>query len=289
MARRASVDLAAYDDRYAGAAHYVLGDLCRLRGQLGAAEAEFATAADLGRTPQPGSALLAAQRGHHADALATLGEVLECHPDLGAAVVDDVRAALALAEVAADAGEAEVVVRACERVVALAGDDATVLVVAYRELAGGRAAVASSDPETGGDHLGRAVAGFDALAMPYDAARARVELASAMRATGDIERAVAVEEAATAALDALGAATADATSITDHSGLAQLSMREREVLALVASGQTNQDVAASLHLSPHTVARHLANIFTKLGVRSRTAAAASAVAAGLVHPRDGQS
>ena len=49
-----------------------------------------------------------------------------------------------------------------------------------------------------------------------------------------------------------------------------------EVLRLVASGQSNPQIADTLFLSPKTVQRHLSNIFTKTGVTSRTAAAAYA-------------
>ncbi len=52
-----------------------------------------------------------------------------------------------------------------------------------------------------------------------------------------------------------------------------LTAREVEVLRLVASGRSNPEIAADLVLSEKTVARHLSNIFTKLDVRSRTAAA----------------
>ena len=55
-----------------------------------------------------------------------------------------------------------------------------------------------------------------------------------------------------------------------------LTEREVEVLRLVAHGRSNADIAQSLVLSERTVARHLSNIFTKLGVASRTAAAAFA-------------
>ena len=53
-----------------------------------------------------------------------------------------------------------------------------------------------------------------------------------------------------------------------------LTAREQEVLGLVAAGKSNREIAADLVLSEHTVARHLQNIFAKLGVSSRTAASA---------------
>jgi DNA-binding NarL/FixJ family response regulator len=54
------------------------------------------------------------------------------------------------------------------------------------------------------------------------------------------------------------------------------------VLRLVATGRSNPQVAADLVLSEKTVARHLSNIFTKLDVRSRTAATAFAFEHGVV-------
>jgi DNA-binding CsgD family transcriptional regulator len=62
---------------------------------------------------------------------------------------------------------------------------------------------------------------------------------------------------------------------------AQLSAREREVLTVLAEGVTNQELADRLFISERTANRHLSNIFTKLGVRTRTAAARVAIQAGL--------
>jgi DNA-binding CsgD family transcriptional regulator len=56
--------------------------------------------------------------------------------------------------------------------------------------------------------------------------------------------------------------------------------REREVLALVAAGKTNGEIAAVLAVSARTVQKHLDHIFQKLGVETRTAAAVRALAAG---------
>ena len=51
-----------------------------------------------------------------------------------------------------------------------------------------------------------------------------------------------------------------------------LTTREREVIALVADGLTNAEVAERLWISPGTVRRHLENVYGKLGVHTRTAA-----------------
>jgi DNA-binding CsgD family transcriptional regulator len=61
-----------------------------------------------------------------------------------------------------------------------------------------------------------------------------------------------------------------------------LSPREREVLALLAEGLTNRQLAQTLFISERTANRHVSNIFSKLGVNNRTAAARWAVDAGLV-------
>ncbi|MGH2686125.1 MAG: response regulator transcription factor, partial [Actinomycetota bacterium] len=61
-----------------------------------------------------------------------------------------------------------------------------------------------------------------------------------------------------------------------------LSQREVEVLRLVASGHTNRQMAAELNLSEKTIARHVSNIFTKIGVSTRAAATAFAFEHGLI-------
>jgi DNA-binding NarL/FixJ family response regulator len=63
---------------------------------------------------------------------------------------------------------------------------------------------------------------------------------------------------------------------------AGLSAREGEVLALVAKGKSNREIATELVISERTVARHMSNIFTKLDVSSRTAATAFAFEHNLV-------
>jgi DNA-binding CsgD family transcriptional regulator len=63
--------------------------------------------------------------------------------------------------------------------------------------------------------------------------------------------------------------------------------REREVLAMLATGATDGEIADRLGLSPATVQTHVRNAKTKLGARNRTQAVALAVAQGLIAPRNG--
>ena len=62
----------------------------------------------------------------------------------------------------------------------------------------------------------------------------------------------------------------------EHRSSHGLTPRELDVLRLVASGRSNKQIAAELVISEHTVARHVQNIFAKLDVSSRTAAASFA-------------
>ncbi|MGH9136937.1 MAG: response regulator transcription factor, partial [Acidimicrobiales bacterium] len=109
----------------------------------------------------------------------------------------------------------------------------------------------------------------------------RVTLGLACRASGDEETAAMELDAARLAFSNLGAgpdlANVERAIAPQPAGQpGGLSTREVEVLALVAAGHTNREIAAALIVSEHTVARHIQNIFTKLGVSTRTAAAAMA-------------
>jgi DNA-binding NarL/FixJ family response regulator len=132
----------------------------------------------------------------------------------------------------------------------------------------------------------------------YDIARVRLDLARELTTEGRLAEAHAETEAARAVFCQLGAATemaraqrmlerVDQDRLSDHAGastgsLGKLSRREIEVLALVAQGLTNHEIAERLVLSEHTVHRHVTNILRKLSLPSRTAAASLAAHHGLV-------
>lgn len=98
-------------------------------------------------------------------------------------------------------------------------------------------------------------------------------------APDDITAAV---HAAAAGQTALAPAVATRLFARMQQSHSSLSTRELEVLGLVADGCSNTDIARRLHLSETTVKSHLAHIYPKLGVNSRTAAVAAAREAGII-------
>jgi DNA-binding CsgD family transcriptional regulator len=124
------------------------------------------------------------------------------------------------------------------------------------------------------------------LDAPYEAACARLLVGSACRALHDEDTAAMELDAARQVFAQLGAipdltrtdALIGKPAVRDPAGL---SPRELEVLRLVAAGKTNRAIGAELFISDRTVARHVSNIFAKIGVGSRTAAAAYAFAHGI--------
>jgi DNA-binding NarL/FixJ family response regulator len=120
------------------------------------------------------------------------------------------------------------------------------------------------------------------LDAPYEIARARVLVSRACSTLGDEDAAALELEAARQTFEQLGAAPdleRIAVPVPTTHGLSQ---RELEVLRLVAKGKSNREIASSLVISEHTVARHVQNIYAKLGLSSRAAATAFAFERDLV-------
>jgi DNA-binding CsgD family transcriptional regulator len=117
------------------------------------------------------------------------------------------------------------------------------------------------------------------LAMPYETARSAVLVGRGCAVSGDSASAALEFGTARAIFESLGAGPdlRQACRLAEgHVGSGPLSVRELEVLGLVAEGHTSREIASSLGISRHTVRRHLENTFAKLGVKSRAAAVAYA-------------
>ena len=74
------------------------------------------------------------------------------------------------------------------------------------------------------------------------------------------------------------------TSGTEDPRFATLTDREREVLELIARGQSNAEISASLYLSETTVKTHVRHVLAKLGVRDRVQAVVAAYESGIARP-----
>jgi DNA-binding CsgD family transcriptional regulator len=105
--------------------------------------------------------------------------------------------------------------------------------------------------------------------------QAHRELGNGFERTWSEGRAMSLDEAIAYALKA---EPAPSPELSPTSGL---SKRELEVLRLLVEGMTNQEIAATLFISPHTAANHVAHLMNKLGLDSRAAAAAWAVRHGI--------
>jgi DNA-binding NarL/FixJ family response regulator len=71
-------------------------------------------------------------------------------------------------------------------------------------------------------------------------------------------------------------------ALDEHARLPSLSMRELQVLELVAEGMRNKEIAAALGISADTAGMHMKNLYTKLDVHDRTAAVAKAIRRGII-------
>jgi ATP/maltotriose-dependent transcriptional regulator MalT len=265
-----------------GLALYQRGELHRLRGELGEAERSYRAASRYGREPEPGYALVRLASGNVAAAVAAIQRMLaeERSSRIRTATL------AAAVEVLLEAGDVNGARRAAEELEALADASSALYLRAVGSYAFGSVLLAEGDTPGGLGAARRACNTWRELGMPYDAARARVLIAQACRALGDEDGASLELEAACETFAQLGAQTdlgrAQALHASGREQPATLTDRECEVLRLVATGLTNRAVAAELVLSEHTVARHVQNIFTKIGVSSRAAATAYAYAHNIV-------
>lgn len=249
------------------------GDALRILGELEAAEASYEVAFDHGYEPQPGLALLWLAQGRTEAAIGAARRLL--------------------AETGGPVGRSRVLAGVAEVLLACgAGDEARSVSVELEQVAEefgcsglqavaafvcGRVELDNGDPSGALPYLRKASGLWRRLDAPYETARVRLQIGRALAALDDEVSAASELAAARRAFEELGVPPPDQDAPGGRSALpAGLTAREAEVLRLVASGQSNAQIASALVLSEKTVARHLSNIFAKLEVGSRTAAAAFA-------------
>jgi len=177
---------------------------------------------------------------------------------------------------------------AADEMASIADEVGAPLLTAMAERANGAVCLAEGNAHAALAALRASWTAWHELGAPYEAARTRVLVGLACRALGDTESAAMELDAARDVFETLGALP-DLRLLTALEEAAApavggLTAREVEVLRLVAAGKTNRAVAADLVISEKTVARHLSNIFDKLGVSSRAAATAYAYEHDLIAP-----
>ena len=282
--REASERLAETDESLAEAM-YQTAELHRLRGAFADAEAAYRRASRLGRRPEPGIALMRLAQGRHEVAAATLTRAT----DEATGIFARARLLEPLIEVLLATGSTSAARLAADEMLQIAGDIGAPLVTAMAERANGAVLLAEGDPRAALAALRpswTSVAGARrALRSRKDACPCRARLPSARRRrrgrAGARRRGRRLPRAWGQPRPRAGRGAArgarGAAGRWPHG-------REVEVLRLVASGKTNREVAADLVISERTVARHVSNIFDKLGVPSRAAATAYAYQHGLIAP-----
>ena len=248
---------------YAAEGWYLVGEVRRLRGDSTAADA-YKEAHARGRDPQPGRALLQLQHGDASGAAKSIRSALI------AAGSDPLRRAqicAAAVEIALAAGQLEEAADAESELAETAAKYATSGLEAMAATARGALLLANGRAKEALPVLRDACRRWVDLGAEYDAAGTCRLLARTYRELGDETSAATEEARAEETYQRLGAHQPEAEP--SHG----LTRRECEVLALVTEGKSNQQIGEELFISDRTVARHLTNIYNKIGVTNRTEAA----------------
>jgi ATP/maltotriose-dependent transcriptional regulator MalT len=260
-----------------GAAFYQRAELHRLRGEFAEAEEAYREASRWGRKPEPGLPLLRLAQGQVRVAEAAIRRAVDEAQDR----VARSRLLAPYVEIVLSAGDVQAARAAADELSEIAAELDVPLLYAVSAHATGAIHLAEGDTRAALIELRRAWTAWQELDVPYQAARVRTLIGLACRITGDQDTAEMELDAARWVFQHLGAAP-DLARVEGLSRKASpkpavgLTAREVEVLRLIAAGKTNREIASALVISEHTVARHVQNIFAKLGVPSRAAATAFA-------------
>lgn len=275
-------------DAAVGMAYYQRAELHRLRGEYSAAETAYQTAAERGHDPHPGLALLWLAQGRTDTAVAAIRRVIDAIPRTYPEASTELGSPRARAEslsayvdIMFCAGEVDAADKACVELNAISDAVRTPLIQAMAARASGQVLLMGGRPGAALDRFEAARRCWVLLKAPYETARVRLLTGQALRDLGDEETAAIEIDAADRVLAAVGAARppgahSQAPPTAAPAAVGGLTVRELEVIRLVASGRTNREIAEQLVISDKTVARHMHNVLTKLGLSNRSAATAFA-------------
>jgi DNA-binding NarL/FixJ family response regulator len=282
-ARHACARSQGLDRRAAAAALYQQGEIHRLRGDFAAAEQAYRAANELGLEPQPGLALLRLAQSRFDAAVTAIRRIVSTTTNL----LKRMSLLPAYVEITLATGDVEDARNACRELEAAVASLDTGMPGALAAQARGAVDLATGDAQAALGSLRRAFEVWQRIDAPHATARVRVLIGQACRALGDEDGAVLELEAARSAFERLGAVPDMARTEQLLAGSASgdahgLTLRELQVLRLVATGKTNAAIAIELCRSERTIDRHLSNILAKLDLPSRTAATAWAYDHGLI-------
>jgi DNA-binding CsgD family transcriptional regulator len=266
-----------------GEAFYQLAHLHRLRGEFAEAETAYREVSKSGRKPHPGLALLRLAQGQIETAVAAIRHVAEeSHDRRSRSFV-----LAAYIQIMLAAGDTPAARHGADELAALIEALDAPFLRALSAQMSGSVLLAEDRARAALTSLRTASALWQEIDAPYETACVRVLLAQACSALGDHDTAQLELGTAKDAFKRLGAtpdlARVDAINPNpDIERPGGLTTRELQVLRLIATGQTNRDIAHALAISERTIARHVSNIFVKLDVASRAAATAYAYQHDLV-------
>jgi DNA-binding CsgD family transcriptional regulator/tetratricopeptide (TPR) repeat protein len=259
----------------AGLAMSERGDVLRIRGELGAAAAAYEEAIGYGHEPQPGLALLWLAQDRPDAARAAVRRLIAEPRD---PVHRSQLLPASIEVLLATGGEPDEVRPLVEELSGIAASFGCPAMRAMAAYAAGSLALVDGDPMEALPLLRTSMRHWSELSAPYEVARCHLLIGRVFLQVGDHDSAAGELAAARRTFVQLGAAAVIDVDLAagPASVPGGLTSRELEVLRLVASGQSNHDIASTLVLSEKTVGRHISNIFAKIDVHSRTAAAAYA-------------
>lgn len=266
-----------------------LGELRRRQGRVEDAAELFARS-----EPHPmavvGQACLALEAGDARRAAELLDDLLSAIPE--ASLTQRAEALELLVRARVSLGDEEGAPSAAAALQAIADTVGTGSLRAMALCGRAHVATLAGDDAAARRDMEQAVELFERSSLPFESECARIDLAGVLarlrraeaaerqaRRAADRLRALGALYAAQRADEAVRAAAGGGparilATVERTSPLGELSAREREVLALLAEGLSDRAIGERLHISAHTAHRHVSNILTKLGVRTRAAAAA---------------